>query len=211
MGSPQWLEKGPCDTHLRKRPKGQPGKLQEGQPHLCPWKNHGLSPLGKLFWAYEREDGDWGTGGPYLTNLITVYNKVIEFVGGKRAVDVIYHNFSKAFDTVSLEPKLGCYNLDRWATRWIKNWLTCWAQRVLIRRLYSTWRLLTIGILQGPVLGPVTFHIFINDLKEVKLDKDKCKVLHQKGVAFCNDMAGDCLAGETALLERPCRCWWTVS
>lgn len=61
MGSPQWLEKGKCYTHVPKRPKGQPGKLQEGQPHFCPWKNHGLSPLGKHFWAYEREDSDWGT------------------------------------------------------------------------------------------------------------------------------------------------------
>lgn len=45
----------------QKRPKGQPGKLQEEQPHFCPWKNHGLSPLGKHFWTYERKDSDWGT------------------------------------------------------------------------------------------------------------------------------------------------------
>lgn len=40
-----------------------------------------------------------------------------------RAVDVIYLNFSKAFDTIFhdfLVTKFGHYSLDEWTTRWIK-------------------------------------------------------------------------------------------
>jgi len=43
-----------------------------------------------------------------------------------RATDVIYLNFSKAFDAICLNillPKLEKYGFDRWAVPWMKNWL----------------------------------------------------------------------------------------
>jgi len=42
-----------------------------------------------------------------------------------RAADVVYLNFSKAFDTVShniLLGKLRKCGLDEWSVRWIENW-----------------------------------------------------------------------------------------
>jgi len=43
-----------------------------------------------------------------------------------KAVDVIYLDFSKAFDTVShriLLEKLSVHGLDRCTLCWVKNWL----------------------------------------------------------------------------------------
>jgi len=43
-----------------------------------------------------------------------------------RAMDVVYLDFSKAFDMVShniLLGKLRKYGLDEWSVRWIENWL----------------------------------------------------------------------------------------
>ncbi|PKU31077.1 rna-directed dna polymerase from mobile element jockey-like [Limosa lapponica baueri] len=59
-----------------------------------------------------------------LTNLISFYDKVTHLVDEGKAVDVVYLDFSKAFDTVShstpLE-KLAAHGLDGCTLRWVKS------------------------------------------------------------------------------------------
>jgi len=65
-------------------------------------------------------------GKSCLTNLIAFYDGMTGWVDEGRAVDVVYLNFSKAFDTVShniLLGKLRKCGLDAWSVRWIENWL----------------------------------------------------------------------------------------
>ncbi|XP_050778418.1 uncharacterized protein LOC127034036 [Gopherus flavomarginatus] len=107
-------------------------------------------------------------GKSCLTNLIAFYEEITGSVDEGKAVDVLFLDFSKAFDTVShsiLAGKLK-YGLDEWTIRSIESWLDCLAQRVVIKGSVSSWQPISSRVHQGSVLGLVLFNIFINDLED---------------------------------------------
>ena len=86
---------------------------------------------------------DWGIrpsqhgctkGRSCLTNLISFYDLVTRLVDEGKAVDVVYVDFIKAFDTVShsiLLQKVAFRGLDRYSLGWVRNWLQGRAQMVV--------------------------------------------------------------------------------
>ena len=109
------------------------------------------------------------TGKSCLTNLLKFLEEVTKYVDEGNPVDVLYLDFSKAFDKVPhkrLVEKVKAHGIGSNIWRWIEAWLSERRQRVVINGKASGWEKVTSGVPQGSVLGLTLFIIYINDIDD---------------------------------------------
>ena len=101
----------------------------------------------------------------------------------KSQTDVVYFDFSKAFDSVNhdiiLHKLKSKFGIDGFLLRFIKEYLRDRKQCVTINGKFSSYSDVLSGVPQGSILGPLFFVLFINDVVEV---------VHSNILLYADDM-----------------------
>jgi len=114
-------------------------------------------------------------GKSVTTQLLETFNEFSIALENKQFIDVIYFDFSKAFDTVphdKLVNKLYKIGIRGSLLQLLKNYLADRKFTVMIQDYKSDLVDINRGVPQGSILGPLFFLIYISDLPSFCETKD---------------------------------------
>ena len=130
------------------------------------------------------------TGRSCVTQLLDVLDSWTKTLDNGGSVDAIYMDYQKAFDSVPhrrLISKVKSHGIDGNVLHWITDFLNNRTQKVIINGISSSEKSVTSGILQGSILGPIRFVLYINDLpscvkSDIRLFADDTKIYTRSDV-----------------------------
>ena len=141
-------------------------------------------------------------GASRVHQLLSITHEIYKVFDANPSLDVrgVFLDLSKAFDSVwdnGLLYKLKTLGICGNYYGLIHSFLSDRHQKVVLSGQPSNWSHTEAGVLQGPILGPILFLVYINDLpeglttsaKRFADDTSLCSVVHDSAAssAFLND------------------------
>ena len=162
----------------------------------------------------DRDQHGFRKGLSTLTQLISVVHDWADSINRKGQTDVIFLDFSKAFDSVPhrrLLEKLRFYGICGKTNRLLGSLLQGRRQRVVINGTSSEWVPVKSGVPQGTVIGPILFLIYINDIRsgissKMRLFADDSIIYREINSAYDHQ----CLRNDLLLLQQWSHKWQMV-
>ena len=138
------------------------------------------------------------------TQLLSVYSDVNRSLDNGFQTDMIFLDFSKAFDSVPhrlLSHKLKSFGFSGNILNLLSDYLSHRFQRVVIDGQVSDWLPVSSGVPQGSILGPFLFLLYTNDIS-VNLSPDSVISLYADDAKIYRKIRSpeDCLALQNDLL-----------
>ena len=144
-------------------------------------------------------------GRSCITQLLCVPHDLGALLDAGEELDVVYLDFSKAFDSVlhrRLLHKLSLFNTGYALHSQFKDYLTSRSQCVHVDGVLSSWSQVISSVPQGSLLGTFLFLLYINDVLEV--------VAVNLPAPFLLEITREHLASSGYLTAKLCNLIWTV-
>lgn len=106
-------------------------------------------------------------GDSTINQLSYPTNQIFQALDDGKEVRAVFLDISKAFGRVwhkGLLLKLKNIGISGSVFSWFSCYLLNRKQRVIIKNSCSDWKSISAGVLQGSILGPYLFLIYINDI-----------------------------------------------
>ena len=117
-----------------------------------------------------KKQGGFRKNNSTINSVSEFLHEIYEAINNKNISLATFIDFSKAFDTVNqqiLLEKLNICGIKNKNKNWIQNYLLNRKQSTVINGSISDSTIVTCGVPQGSILGPLLFLVYINDLSHI--------------------------------------------
>ena len=163
----------------------------------------------------------WGftPGKSTITSLLSTFNDILQLLEHGADVALTFFDLRKAFDSVHYLPllqKLKDIGLEQHILQWLTLYLSDRQQHVVVDGATSNASSVLSGVLQGSVLGPFLFLVYINCVSLVPLSEGSKISMYADDILLSNpinhpDNYDDLQRDIDAIQECICKCHLTLN